>query len=251
MNLGLNYLTNNYYMNQINQQKKTTEQNSSVGFNGVLSAKTAEETAKTECSFKDMWQSRFPGAYYSVMDTSKIDNSLWGRNDYPWEKYFSNNADESVLDWKPSGAEPAMSDPTVQARISSTIGKKAIVVPPALEEKMENDPELAKEVMARVENFISSQNAENPNPSKGFLIVLDENGEISHACVTSEKVTVSSSEMLEAYERRKEKHAEYERIAEENVLKHKLQEQQEADKKAYTSSITQAILDKYERNTIL
>ena len=144
-----------------------------------------------------------------------------------------------------------MSDPTVQARISSTIGKKAIVVPPALEEKMENDPELAKEVMARVENFISSQNAENPNPSKGFLIVLDENGEISHACVTSEKVTVSSSEMLEAYERRKEKHAEYERIAEENVLKHKLQEQQEADKKAYTSSITQAILDKYERNTIL
>lgn len=135
MNLGLSNLSNNHYLNYMSQQSKVTEQNNSVGFNGILSTKAAEKTAKTECSFKDMWQSRFPGAYYNVMDTAKIDNSLWGRNDYPWEKYFTNNADESVLDWKPSGAEPKMSDPKVQARISSTIGKKAIVVPPVLEEK--------------------------------------------------------------------------------------------------------------------
>lgn len=88
-----------------------------------------------EICFKDMWQKKFPGAFYSVMDTSKINDSLWGRNDYPWDKYFRNNADDSVLDWQPFGAEPPMSDPKVQAKIQSTIGKKAIVVPPALEEK--------------------------------------------------------------------------------------------------------------------
>ena len=251
MNLGLSNLSNNHYLNYMSQQSKVTEQNNSVGFNGILSTKAAEKTAKTECSFKDMWQSRYPGAYNNVMDTAKNDNSLWGRNDYPWEKYFTNNADESVLDWKPSGAEPKMSDPKVQARISSTIGKKAIVVPPVLEEKMKSDPELAKKVMVGVENFIATQNAANPNPRKGFLIALDENGEIAHACVTSEKMTVSSSDMVEAYERRKERHDEYERMAEENVLKRKLLEKQEADRKDYINNMTQIAIDKYEKNTVL
>ncbi len=77
MNLGLSNLSNNHYLNYMSQQSKVTEQNNSVGFNGILSTKAAEKTAKTECSFKDMWQSRFPGAYYNVMDTAKIDNSLW------------------------------------------------------------------------------------------------------------------------------------------------------------------------------
>ena len=175
-----------------------------------------------------MWQARFPGAYYNVMDTSKIDGSLWGRNDYPWDKYFSNNANASVLDWKPSGAEPAMLDPKVQAKINSTIGKKAIVVPPELEEKMKNDPELAKSVMAKVEGFIAEQDIMNPNPRKGYLIALDENGDIAHACVTSEKMSVSSAEFIEARKAREEKHAEYERLAEESALKRKLMEQ-EAD----------------------
>ncbi len=250
MNLGLSNLANNYN-NYISQQSKVAEQNTNIGFNSILSTKAAQKAAKIECSFKEIWQSRFPGAYYNVMDTSKIDSTLWGRNDYPWEKYFTNNADESVLDWKPSGVEPPMSDPKVQARINSTIGKKAIVVPPQLEEKMKNDSELAKRVLAKVENFIASQDAANPNPRKGYLIALDENGEIAHTCVTSEKMTVSSSEMVESYKRRKEKHAEYERMAEETVLKHKLQEQQVADRKVYTSNLRQEIMDKYEKNTIL
>ena len=111
-----------------------------VSFAKLAATKAAGKTENV--SFKGMWQARFPGAYYNVMDTSKIDGSLWGRNDYPWDKYFSDNADASVLDWKPSGAEPAMLDSKVQAKINSTIGKKAIVVPPELEEKM-NDRETA------------------------------------------------------------------------------------------------------------
>ena len=170
-----------------------------------------------------------------MMDTSKIDGSLWGRNDYPWDKYFSNNADASVLDWKPSGAEPAMLDPKVQAKINSTIGKKAIVVPPELEEKMKNDPELAKSVMAKVEGFIAEQDIMNPNPRKGYLIALDENGDIAHACVTSEKMSVSSAEFIEARKAREAKHAEYARLNEESALKRRLMEQ-EADERYYKTS---------------
>ena len=69
------------------------------------------------------------------MDTSKIDSSLWGRNDYPWDKYFSNNADDSVLNWKPSGAEPDMQSPAVRTKMNAMLGKIAVVIPPELEEK--------------------------------------------------------------------------------------------------------------------
>ena len=193
-----------------------------VSFAELAATKASGQESVEEMRFKDMWQTRFPGAYYNVMDTSKIDGSLWGRNDYPWDKYFSNHADDSVLDWKPSGAEPAMLDSKVQAKINSTIGKKAIVVPPELEEKMKYDPELAGSVMAKVKGFVAEQDMRNPNPRKGYLIALDGNGDIAHACVTSEKMSVSSAEFIEASKAREEKHAEYERLNEESALKRRL-----------------------------
>ena len=229
--LGVNGMLERVYQNTLKNSKSTD--GSVVNFKEKLSG------AKEVTSFKDMWKSKFPGAYYNVMDTSKIDGSLWGRNDYPWEKYFTDNADKALLNWKPSGAEPAMSDPKVQARISSTIGKKSIVVPPALEEKMKNDPQRAQEVMNRVENFISTQDSSVihikgyfQNPCKGYLIALDENGEIAHSCVTSESISVSSSEFAEANKKRREtqyqlnveqnKKAEYMCILEESALKRNL-----------------------------
>ena len=226
--LGGYYLAEQY-------RKNAAGKSEGVSFAELAATKAAGKTENV--SFKEMLKSKYPGAYYNVMDTSKIDSSLWGRNDYPWDKYFSNNADDSVLDWKPSGAEPAMLDPKVQAKINSTIGKKAIVVPPELEEKMKNDPELAKSVMAKVEGFIAEQDIMNPNPRKGYLIALDENGDIAHACVTSEKMSVSSAEFIEARKAREAKHAEYERLAEEAALKRRLMEQ-EADERYYKDSMT-------------
>ncbi len=233
--LGVNGALTDAYQYANRTQKTGTGRG--VSFAELAATKASGQESVEGMSFKDMWQTRFPGAYYNVMDTSKIDGSLWGRNDYPWDKYFSNNADDSVLDWKPSGAEPAMLDSKVQAKINSTIGKKAIVVPPELEEKMKNDPELAKSVMAKVEGFIAEQDIMNPNPRKGYLIALDENGDIAHACVTSEKMSVSSAEFIEARKAREAKHAEYERLAEEAALKRKLMEQ-ETDERYYQTSIT-------------
>lgn len=179
-------------------------------------------------SFKDMWQARFPGAYYYVVDGSKISQGAWDRNDFPFERFFSDNVDESVLNWTPSGAEPSANSPGVQSRWGSTAGKKAVIVPPALEEKMQNDPELAEKVMANVENFIATYPA---TPGCSYLIELDENGEISKYRVTSPgTITVSSSEFVEARKAREAKHAEYERLAEESALKRKMLAQ-EADRK--------------------
>ena len=238
MDFGVTGKLGGCYLAEQYRKNAAADKNGGVSFAELAAAKAVGRSDVSGMSFKDMWQARFPGAYYNVMDTSKIDGSLWGRNDYPWDKYFSSHADDSVLDWKPSGAEPAMLDPKVQAKINSTIGKKAIVVPPELEEKMKNDPELAKSVMAKVEGFIAEQDIMNPNPRKGYLIALDENGDIAHACVTSEKMSVSSAEFIEARKAREAKHAEYEKMAEQAALKRRLMEQ-EADERHYKDSITQ------------
>lgn len=92
----------------------------------------------------------------------------------------------------------------------------------------------------------------NPNPRKEYLIALDENGDIPHACVTSEKMSVSSVKFIEARKTREEKHSEYEKLAEESALKRMLMEQ-EADKRYYQTSITKkaVLIAAYESAGIL
>lgn len=232
------------FLNQINQdymmnlffQAHMSVQNRGKSFQNTLFTKGAANTKATsaagvsqaDMTFEERWKSRFPGAYYNVMDTSKIDKNLWGRNDYPFDKYFKEPADESVLNWKPTGKEPPMSDAKVQAKIGSTIGKKSVVIPPELEEKMKNDPEFAKKVMDKVEDFITRHthgnlgNGSVISLGQGFLITFDKNGEIANSCVTGASISYSSSEMVEERKKRDAIHAEFERIAEKNALKRKL-----------------------------
>ncbi len=234
MDFGVTGKLGGYYLAE--QYRKTAAgKREGVSFAELAAAKATGQSEVSGMSFKDMWQARYPGAYYHVMDGSKISQGAWDRNDFPLERFFSDNVDESVLGWTPSGAEPSANSPEVQSRWSSTAGRKALIVPPTLEEKMQNDPELAEKVMANVENFIATYPAV---PGCSYLIELDENGEISKYRVTSPgTITVSSSEFVEARRAREAKHAEYERLAEEAVLKRRLMEQ-EADKRYYKDSMT-------------
>lgn len=244
MSLGLSNLANDHYFNQLYQQSKTARQRNNVNFNNVIAAKMVDSTTKTQISFEEMLKSKYPGVYYNAMDTSKIHGGLWGRNDYPWDAYFSEPIDESVLGWTPSGAEPSMQDSKVQSKINSMAGKMSIVIPPELEEKMQNDSELAQQVMDRVDGFISKYY--RPEANQGFLITFDENGEINHACIACEgRITVSSSEFVEERRAREAKHAEYERIAEENAIKRKLLEQERVERE-YQSVSTHKAASNYE-----
>ena len=252
MNLGLDYLTNNYYMNQINQQRKTAEQNSSVGFNGILSAKAVESAARTEQSFKDMWQTRFPGGYYHVMDAYKIPQNVWERLDFPHEKFFSSEVDESVLNWQPAGAAPKLSDSSVQSRLNSVLGKNSIVVPPALEEKLKNNPELADKIMANIDNLFASNGYPSmPDGMHSALIVLDENGEVAHWQLVGAGFMGPSDEELRRIEEeekaKQEKREEYARLMEESA-KEKKEKWHETNAKYYQSNLFDRAIRTYEMN---
>ena len=232
-------------------EQKTSARGQVNSFSGVYESKSAasvdaartEEVAGTEkVSVESMLKAKYPGAFYNVMDTSKIDHGLWGRNDYPWDAYFTEPANDAVLNWTPSGPEPSMQHPSVASKINSMAGKLSIVIPPELEEKMQNDDKLAQQVMGRVDEFIAKYY--RPEANQGFLITFKENGEIGEACIACEgRVTVSSSEFVEARRAREKRTAEYERIAEENAIKRKLLEQDRLEKDYRIASMQNAILE--------
>ena len=146
-----------------------------ASFRGLASARAAGQECVSEISFQDLWQTRFPGAYYHTADASKIPQGVWERNDFPFEKFFREDLDESAMNWRPNGADPAMDSTGVQSRLHAIAGQKSIVVPPELEEKMKHDPELARQVMAKAESFIAANQV--PGRICSHLIVLDENGD--------------------------------------------------------------------------
>lgn len=227
--------------------KSVTDNNDSsvvaykTDFMSAIKNKSEVRAKNTDYVFKGELKAKYPGAYYNVMDTSKIDHGLWGRNDYPWDAYFSEPANSSVLNWTPTGAEPTMQDSSVVSKINSIAGKLAMVIPPELERRMQNDEELTQKVMDHVDGFVSKYYRSDTN--QGFLITFDENGEIGESCIVCEgKMTVSSSEFVEERKARERKAAEYERIAKENAIKQKIIEKDRMEKEYRTAEINKAIL---------
>ena len=110
---------------------------------------------------------------------------------------------------------------------------------------MKNDPELAKRVMANVENFITTYTATSVRPGRvcSWLISLDENGDIEKYRVTGGGGNISGpteeeQRQFEAEQAAKKKRREeYARLNEESALKRRLMEQ-EADERYYKDSMT-------------
>ncbi len=246
MDSGVTGKLGGYYLSEQYRKNAAANKNGEVSFAELAAAKAAGQSEVSGMSFKDMWQARFPGAYYHVMDGSAISQGAWDRNDFPLEKFFRDDTDTSAVNRKPTGGEPEATSPQVQSRWNSTLGQKSIIVPPELEEKMKNDPELAKKVMANVENFITSFSATSVRPGRicSWLISLDENGDIEKYRVTGGGGNISGpteeeQRQFEAEQAAKKKRREeYARLNEESALKRKLLEQ-EADERYYKDNITE------------
>ncbi|MCI9142404.1 MAG: hypothetical protein HFH87_07240 [Lachnospiraceae bacterium] len=262
MGFGITDKLGGYYLADQYQKNMAAGQSRGVSFAELAATRSAEkamgQSNLSGMSFKDMWQSRFPGAYYHTMDASNIPQSVWDRNDFPIEKFFGDDIDESVMDWKPTGTEPEATGSQVQSKWNSTLGQKSITVPPELEEKMKNDPELTQKVVANVENFIATYSATSVRPGRicSWLISLDENGDIEKFRVTGGGGHISGSteeeqRQFEAEQAAKKKRREeYVRLNEESALKRRMMEQ-EAER-YYQNSITKKAVSAmtYERNIV-
>lgn len=237
------YLNNNHFIGKVYSEEDLQPswyKNGQIQINEVYDASVPRETRvnskmsseRTQqmgnnMTLVEIWKSRYPSAKYHVMDASGISQGIWERNDFPYERFFDDEVDESVLDWHPSSKEPDMSDASVQSRLDSTLGKKAIVVPPELEEKMKNDPELAERVMENVESFIQNHPT-RPGRVLSYLIALDENGDIAHFRVTGGGGHISGPS-----------EAELRQFEEEQEAKREKKAQQEKEKREYNLKVAE------------
>ena len=208
-------------------QIRNKQEVSSDFVNSLREAYSIDKSASTELGFEDMWKTKYPGAKYHVLDASKISQGIWERNDFPFEKFFEDDVDKSVLNWKPMGQDPDMADSSVQARLDSTLGGKAIVVPPELEEQMKNNPELAQKVMDKVDSFIKNHPT-RPGRVLSYLIALDENGDIAHFRVTGGGGHISGPS-----------EAELRKFEEEQAAKREKKAQQEKENREYNLKVAE------------
>lgn len=170
-------IVNEFVMGKLFQQNYVADKTGNTSFSSILASLRTDHINGQ--NLEDMLKEQYPELKYHVLDTANISQSFWERQDYPFEKFFEDDLDESILDWKPSGANPSMLDSNVQARLNALRGKKAVIVPPILEEKINNNPELAQDIMDKISRLIAQQDT-IPSTIDSFVISLDEEGNIAH-----------------------------------------------------------------------
>ena len=159
-------------------------------FSGIIKSKSAasvdaartEATAGTEkVSLESMLKAKYPNLVYNVGDATSSD---WRtRNDYPFEALFKEGekSTEMIENWKPTGANPKN-----QRHLAIPPNSKAVMIHPKAQERMENDPEFAKEVMERIESWWAYDIARNEAIAPGYTtgmsqaIAIGEDGEIAN-----------------------------------------------------------------------
>ena len=145
-------------------------------------------------SLESMLKEKYPNLKYHVFDAS---SSYWRtRNDYPHYLLYQDNIDTEALEnWKPSGENPFYGSidgrftapKEIKALSSVPVGTTAVVIHPKVQEKMDKDPEYAKEIMKRIETWFTFDNLRNEAMMPGITarssqcVAIGENGEIVNA----------------------------------------------------------------------
>ena len=147
----------------------------------VAATKTAEAAGTENVSLESMLKEKYPDIVYNVGDGT---SSEWRtRNDYPFEALFreGETSTKMIENWKPVGTNPKN-----QRYIPVAPGSKAVMIHPKAQERMEKDPEFAKEVMERIESWLEYDIARNEAIEPGCTIgmsqaiAIGEDGEIAN-----------------------------------------------------------------------
>lgn len=145
-------------------------------------------------SLESMLREKYPNLKYHVFDAS---SSYWRtRNDYPHYLLYQDNIDTEALEnWKPSGENPFYGSiggvftapKEIKALSSVPVGTTAVVIHPKVQQRMEKEPEYAKEIYDRINKWFEFDAARNEAIMPGITartsrsVAIGENGEIVNA----------------------------------------------------------------------
>lgn len=161
--------------------------------------------------------------FYHVMDATNISREIWTHNDFPYQKFLANSVDNSVLTWQPSRINPSQLDSDVQRKLTATLGKNAVVIPPELNDKLQSDSKLAEKVIANIENILKFHTQpptfkmhgvkEYGTKIYGSVTILNATGDVENCVVTGGGTIMGPDEetlrQIEAEHRKKLQRKEF------------------------------------------
>lgn len=234
--INAEYMFAKYIGNQ--KKAKTAEEKTQAGgFLDEVGKKLGEKQIQAEAAsqtgavtLKDMLRAKYPGLTYHVFDAS---SSYWRtRNDYPHYLLYQEGpeAAEQLENWKPQGANPNYADSReIHALGSVPPGSKAVVIHPKVQERMEREPEYAKEIMERIETWFTFDLLRNEAIMPGHsselsqCVAIGEDGSITNAVTSSQpRITYSGDPdgKKDFWEVRANRHARFMRLWQEKQIAH-------------------------------
>lgn len=203
---------------------------------GVLEAEQiqAEKVSETQSvSLEAMLKQKYTRLVYHVFDAS---SSFWKtRNDYPHYMLYQKNADVSALEnWKPKGPNPEyMASKEIRALSQVPPGSRAVVIHPKVQARMEQEPEYAKEIAARIDAWFTFDLLRNEAIIPGCSmelsqsVAIGEDGNIVNVQTSSPgRITYSKSgseEEIDYWEIRLNRHAYFLKQWQEEQIEHKME----------------------------
>lgn len=151
---------------------------------GIAPAQTKTVSETKSVSLEEMLKKKYPGLAYHVFDAG---SRYWQtRNDYPHYLLYQENIDTEALEnWAPSGLNPDMLSAGIQRNIASIPkGSKAVIIHPMVQERMNQEPEYAAEIMKRIDAWFTFDQVRNeaiiPGSTAGMSqsIAIGEDGSI-------------------------------------------------------------------------
>lgn len=152
-------------------------------------------------SSKNAFAAAFPENDVSIKaGDCEVDDQIWQRKDFPAWRYFQENTEADCLNnWKPRAKEATGKESYIQGELKKIgRGKMVAIVPESLQEKMEADPEFAREIAEKVQNWkidydkmdnaLADSYGEDPilyQMTKSYCIQLDEEGNVKNYMVVS------------------------------------------------------------------
>jgi len=208
----------------------------------------SEKVSETQSvSLEAMLKQKYPRLVYHVFDAS---SSFWKtRNDYPHYMLYQENADVSALEnWKPKGANPEyMASKEIRALGMVPPGSRAVVIHPKVQARMEQEPEYAKEIAARIDAWFTFDLLRNEAIMPGCSmelsqsVAIGEDGNIVNVQTSGPgRITYSKSgseEEIDYWEIRLNRHAYFLKQWQEEQLEHKMEISKQLAKQNMTEAV--------------
>lgn len=198
-------------------------------------------------SLEAMLKQKYPTLVYHVFDAG---SSFWKtRNDYPHYMLYQKNTDISYLEnWKPKGPNPDyMASKEIRALGQVPPGSRAVVIHPKVQARMEQEPEYAKEIAARIDAWFTFDLLRNEAIIPGCSmelsqsVAIGEDGNIINVQTSSPgRITYSKSgseEEIDYWEIRLNRHAYFLKEWQQEQIEHNMEVSRQFKKQNMTEAV--------------